>query len=156
MKKILYLITVTFMLIILGFTYYWGYLCGKREMILSNYEELLVDISNNILIFDSIRIKRSEEVKPLIISSLESDFSNMIGLYMAHKFEKGGYLRCAVSRRMRALKNSGDIFAGEQANIDYPIHVISGYLEAECEGPPSHENWLLTGEENKSGQVENE
>jgi len=70
-----YMISGVVTIVIAIGTYYWGHLCGKQELNFARYDQAIVNLSNNILIYDSIVIGKSKDVKPVIISSIESDFA---------------------------------------------------------------------------------
>lgn len=123
--------------------FYWGFWYGQRESDRELYNVLLQDVSNTILLRDAISSGNAEEVLPLTTSSIESDFAQLIVLYNRYSFEEREHIRCAISRRVRKLKETGAILADESNLEYYPIEVVNEYLNGNCPGSPSHDNWLI-------------
>lgn len=131
-------------------SYYWGYQCGKQEAHFASFDRLLVDLSDNILMRDALEIGQIEQIQPLAISKIESDFALMVQLYEEHEIKTLEHIRCAVSRRIRQLKRDKQIMSDEEKlrEADFPIDKISSYLKTECLGEPSHLNWAKLDNKN--------
>jgi len=149
-----YMISGVVTVVIAISAYYWGYLCGKQGVDSASYDQAIMSLSNNILIYDSIVIDKSKEIKPVIISSIESDFAKMVELYQENQFKQAEGLRCAISRRFRVLKQKNEILFNPDAVVEYPLMLVSNYLDKECMGEPSHANWLLTEGDQAKGDVQ--
>ncbi len=123
--------------------YSWGYLCGLQSGNFTEYDILLFNLTNNILISDALEIDEPETIEPMIKSKIELDFIRMAQLYKEHKFKNGEYLRCVISRRVRKFKENGQVMTDIETlkEIDFSIDKINDYLKTECLGEPSHTNW---------------
>lgn len=126
--------------------YYWGFLCGKQSAADTAYEQVLQQLANYILIRDAIMAKGVDSIRPLVDAGIVADFVRMIDMYEKHGFENGEYVRCAVSRRFRKLKQDGHILSDRVASEKegWPITKIEKYLNTECLGEPSHADWTRT------------
>jgi hypothetical protein len=125
------------------FSYYWGYLCGQRQAAFESYDHLLLNLTNNILIHDAMDSGKLEGVHPLVKAKLESDFARLVGLYEDYDFRQGEYGRCAISKRIRKMKEDGLIMSNEERLQDFPLQRVENYLNVECLGEPSHDNWMI-------------
>lgn len=140
-------VIIVILLGIIPFSYYWGSLCGKQEAEQSfekmKYEQNLVSLSNEILYLDGISSNKTDGLDSVIKSSMETHFSNMVTLFMQQGYKELEYMRCAVTRKIREMKESKVVFIDEQKALDdgYPIKLINNYLENNCTGKPSHKNW---------------
>lgn len=124
-------------------SYYWGYSCGQRHTALASYDHLLLGLVNNILIHDAIESDKLESIRPVVKAELESDFARLIKFYKDYDFEDGEYTRCAISRRVRKMKQDGVILTNKQRLQGYPLQRVEDYLATACLGGPSHENWVI-------------
>jgi len=136
------LLAVLFSAFIVGF--YWGFLSGRQEQDSKHvlYDRLLIDLSSYILISDAIQVGKTEQVRPMILAAIESDFSRIVQLHNEYGFKHAKYARCVISRRFRKLKKDGQILFKDDSLADYPIEAVTKYLETECLGEPSHTNWM--------------
>lgn len=131
------------LLIISGITYYWGYRCGVQELNQSKYDQSLINLTNSIMFYNAIKINDYEKITPMVISYIESNFADMATIYHEYEFKNTEHLRCAVSRRFRVLRESDEVLSSKNNLEDYPIEVVNEYIEKECPGEPSHNNWIL-------------
>lgn len=129
--------------VLVSLSYYWGYLCGKRDASLGFYDYLLLNLTNYILVHDAIKSGQTESMRPLVDSQIETSFAYAIGLYEDYNFEYGEYSRCTVSKRIRKMKKNGLILSDKNRMQDYPLKRVEGYLVTECLGEPSHGNWAV-------------
>lgn len=127
--------------------YYWGFICGQQDADNATYDQVLPRLTENILVRDAIVAKSVDTIRPLIDAAIVADFVRMIELYEKHGFENGEYLRCVVSRRIRKLKQDGQILSERAVaeNQGWPMARIEQYLSAECLGEPSHADWNPVG-----------
>lgn len=139
-----YILLTVFCAVLIAGSYYWGFLCGEQDSKIIFYDRLLADLSSYILINDAMQVGKIEQVKPMIMATIESDFASIVKLYNEYGFESAEHLRCAVSRRFRKLKKDGKILVEDDSLADYPTEAVSKYLETECLGEPSHPNWMQT------------
>lgn len=123
--------------------YYWGYICGQRESDASQFERTLSALSNNILFYDALIAGKPDEVKPVVVSLIERDFSEMVLVFEKRSFSEHAHMRCAVTRRFRLFKEQKVLLATEDSLNEYPSESVMRYLGNECEGLPSHTNWLV-------------
>jgi hypothetical protein len=140
--KAIYLFVFSAVLVVCAYS--WGYLYGKQNGSSVEYERLLVSISSHIFIRDALEVDKIELLRPRALGTIELDFIRMAQLYEKYEFEKFAYLRCAVSRRVRALRKDGQIMTDEETlkKIEFSLDKINHYLEKECLGEPSHTNWV--------------
>ena len=133
-KKIFVTILVFVMAVV--FSYYWGYLCAKKENNYREYDDANIRLANSIVMLDAVSLKKNDVANKFILLNLESDFELMVSLYEANGYQGNEYMRCVVSRRIRSLKEKKLIF------VDDVPWGVSLYLDKECMGKPSHENWM--------------
>jgi hypothetical protein len=132
---------IVFLLIV---TYNWGYKCGEQSVYSQLFDQSLMSISSNIIIYDFIENYSANDSKPLILAArIESDISKIAHLYNLYHFSFSEIGRCAITRRVRNLAKQKAIFLDKMqlAENGYPIDEVVSYLEKECPGEPSKENW---------------
>jgi len=102
-----------------------------------------MSISSNIVFKDSIETNSEKTAEPLVLARIESDIKNIVTIYNEHHFDYAEIGRCAVTRRVRKLVKQKEIFSDKNqlSKNGYPIDEVVSYLEKECLGEPSKDNW---------------
>ncbi len=141
MKKRLFLIVMSMIWLALGASI--GYFYRDRSADFARYDRSLFEMSMTILMIDSLKQKKYDMVENLLADNIEGVASLMVPLYNRYKFHQGELLRCAVTRKVRALYDEKKILSSREKleEIDYPYREITEYLGSNCEGKPSHNDW---------------
>lgn len=141
MKKWLYLTLSGITLLALGASA--GYFYRDRSAVFAIYDSNLADLSMPIFMMDALQNKNYDVLENLLASDIEGRTSMMVLLFDKHKFKEGEYVRCAVTRKARALYENKKILASREKleELDYPYTEVTEYFKSNCEGNPSHSDW---------------
>ena len=95
-----------------------------------------------ISLMDAFRYKEYDILETILAGKLEGETSWMVLLYDKYKFnERGEYLRCALTRKVRVLFENKKIFASPERLEYLDYDQVKTYLDSNCAGKPSHDNW---------------
>ena len=124
--------------------YYWGYRCGELNVKRQLYDQNIMSISSNIVFKDAIENQEVNEVKQLLIARIESEISDIALLYKEYNFTFAETARCAITRRVRKMSEQKELFLNKTQLVEnsYPMDMVMNYLDTECLGEPSKDNWI--------------
>lgn len=149
MKKTLSLILLGIALLILGMSA--GYFYRDRSAKFESYDNHVVNLSIPILMMDALQHKKYDVLENILASDIEGKTSGMVLLYDKYRFVEGEYLRCVVTRKLRALYEKKKIFVSREKSeeLGHPYDQVKTYLESNCEGKPSHDDWTTVNKPTK-------
>jgi hypothetical protein len=136
---------VVFFIVLILAAAYGGYLFGKRESDAARFESVVIEAGNDLLLYDAFLSGKTEGVLDLITAKIENNFADLALLYGDYEFKSSEYIRCAVTRRVRK-DTASNIFFKDKDRERYSE--ISNYMMQECDGEPSHKNWV-TGQRDR-------
>ena len=128
-----------------------GYYYRDREVAFDKFDTALFDLSLSIYMVNAIDAGKSSEIKSSLLADVEGNISKVVQLYNQHRFSDRERIRCAVTRKVRALYEAKAILQST-ANLEamnYPTGEVTAYLRGNCAGPPSHEDWSKTASKSK-------
>ena len=128
-----------------------GYYYRDREVAFDKFDTALFDLSLSIYMVNAIDAGKSSEIKSSLLADVEGNISKVVQLYNQHRFSDPERIRCAVTRKVRALYEAKAILQST-ANLEamnYPTSEVTAYLRGNCAGPPSHEDWSKTASKSK-------
>lgn len=149
MKKRFYLIVLSVGLLALGASI--GYFYRDRSVDFASYDRHLFDLSMTILMMDALQHKKYDVLENALVANIEGGTSGMVLLYDSHKFHEVERLRCAVTRKVRALYEKKKILVSREKleELGYPYDQVKAYIESNCEGQPSHDDWTSVNKPTK-------
>lgn len=140
MKKRIYMILLSLALLALGLSL--GYFYRDRSANFERYDRYLQELTTNIFLMDAFRHKEYGILETILAGKLESGTSWMVLLYDENKFnDRGEYLRCTITRKVRVLFEDKKIFASPERLEYLDYDQVKTYLDTNCAGKPSHDNW---------------
>lgn len=127
--------------------FYSGFRLGetksKKDEEKSVYQRVMDDLGIDILVMDALRAGDHATVVLSISSRIEGNLKHMVNLFLMNEWHDSEYARCVVTRKLRQLREQGLILESTSAleELGYPLERVFRYLDAECPGPPSHDDW---------------
>ena len=120
-----------------------GYFLATKGNRFHDYDYILSDLGDQVFIFDAATIQDTNQIKQLSAAKIESDFFRIVQLQNKHGFSEFEDMRCAITKKVRALKEQRLIFKDKKTSEDSGIDVASveDYLKTNCLGKPSRANW---------------
>lgn len=125
-----------------------GYLYRDRSADLAIYDRHLFGLSMMVLMSDALEHENYDTLRKLLTAEIERGISGMVHLYDKHEFSDGKRVRCAVTRKVRVLHKKHKILLSreELEELEYPYDQVIEYLDSNCKGSPSHEDWTAGGD----------
>ena len=139
-------------------SYSYGYYISYQSNLSEKYDDLHLNLTGELMIYDAIINGNGELAVPVILSMISSEFAKMAELYSIGQTEKSKLVRCAVTRKMRVLKDKGIVFSGKTAETDWgsKLILVEEYLASECLGEPSHDDWSEPDRKSRENQLKND
>lgn len=122
---------------------YGGYRYRDHKAKSEAYDEILSILGSNIFLIDAMESEEYGAAKDLVFADVEGRLASLINLYENKQYEDNDYMRCVVTRKVRNLYLQHKILVtdGSLRGLGYPVERVKKYLEENCLGAASHDNW---------------
>ena len=102
----------------------------------------MLDVSSDLLIRDQVVGGQPLDALPIIEARIQRKFAELVQSHAAYQDRFEG-TRCAISRRLRMLRDQGKLLANAKEMTESGIDSdrIASYFSSECLGEPSVTNW---------------
>lgn len=129
-----------------------GYFYRDRQIAFDRFDSALLALSVSIYMIDAINSGKSAEAKSSLLADVEGNISKVAQLYDKHHFSDRERVRCAVTRKIRTLYEAKEILQSTEnlAAMNYPLSEVTDYLQKNCAGSPSHQDWSETASTSKN------
>lgn len=121
-----------------------GYYIRAEQAAVQWEDRILSDLTLYVTVRDAIEAKRVDDLRPILVADLESDFYRMVLHWQEQGPARAPLLQCSIAKRIRKMRADGELFddARRVSESGVEIEIIDRYLATECLGEPSRDNWM--------------
>lgn len=121
-----------------------GYYIRAERAAVEWEDRILSDLTLYVTNHDAIEAKRVDDLRPILVAGLESDFYRMVLHWQEHGPARAPLLQCWVAKRIRKMRTDGELFDDERriSESGVEMETINRYLATESLGEPSRDNWM--------------